>query len=703
MLGLGLSLSIGSGQATAAVPAPPRVYDSGTIGGGPVATHVTTAIDNGMYSCLLTGGTGGTRWVEGIAATYGKATIIDRADPSKTFDRAQLFGPHTSLTAASTLFTYNVRHVLLKTALTSFEGGSQYTTPTVGTYGVYNLTQSGALGPAHQGVGLGNTSYYLLGHDANPYVSVVDRSTATVTFDSTTDAVTWTGHGLSATDMVVFTNSGGGVAAGLTAGTRYFVKTVLDANSFTLAASSGGPLIDLTSNGTGTNTGRKVIYQRTTVLPTKAHLGPPVWYNRTVSGQTGVVAISGNAYPSASNVGAIHFLQMNAGMTRLKTVNIDFSGLTAPPSGSNTDKTGIINMAIRLGAASDGSDDIAYFASYWNETVASVAMSAVLAASDGDTISATLVGFMPQQYAGNTSDGLFYDPNLGVLIVSGSKHLLMDPTTGQFRGEMTNALTGATSVWGSGGQIDAVSSKYGFSGINNSPATDWGKVDFVDAIEYPVPLGSTGARLRDKHGLQFVGISIPDAQAAFSYGAVTVPTNVTASTFVKLSNMGATNIRADLYNVHNTTGFMESDQTGTTGTARFRNPGPTTDTTCRGSPTDVTAVGTRSVFGMTWNDANAAGSKGVQYNRSSDSSGNPGSAVNPAGTTSRSAWPSNAWLGIGAHIALPVPGLDLGFHGVLDGELTLAQWRSAFVDDPGQWWTVVDTYSAAQKTAAEAL
>lgn len=82
---------------------------------------------------------------------------------------------------------------------------------------------------------------------------------ATVTFDSTTDAVLWTGHTLQANDALAFTNSGGALPNPLVSDTEYFVKTVLTANSFTLSATQGGALIDLTTNGTGTTTSH--VYQ----------------------------------------------------------------------------------------------------------------------------------------------------------------------------------------------------------------------------------------------------------------------------------------------------------------------------------------------------------------------------------------------------------------------------------------------------------
>jgi len=71
-----------------------------------------------------------------------------------------------------------------------------------------------------------------------------------VTFTDSGDLVGLTGHGFSVGDVVVFPTVT--TTTGLTANTRVFVKTVPDANSFTLSATSGGSTLTLTTDGTGT-------------------------------------------------------------------------------------------------------------------------------------------------------------------------------------------------------------------------------------------------------------------------------------------------------------------------------------------------------------------------------------------------------------------------------------------------------------------
>lgn len=89
---------------------------------------------------------------------------------------------------------------------------------------------------------------------------------ATVTISiATPGVVTDTAHGLAANTPVEFTTTGA-LPTGLIAGTTYYVKTVVDANSYTLSATAGGTAIDTTSTQSGTHT-------RTTVpAPTTKYL-----------------------------------------------------------------------------------------------------------------------------------------------------------------------------------------------------------------------------------------------------------------------------------------------------------------------------------------------------------------------------------------------------------------------------------------------
>ena len=78
-------------------------------------------------------------------------------------------------------------------------------------------------------------------------------STVTISI-ATPGVITWTGHGRVANDTIRITTTGS-LPTGLTASTTtYFVKTVIDANNFTVSASSGGTVIDTTGTQSGVHT-----------------------------------------------------------------------------------------------------------------------------------------------------------------------------------------------------------------------------------------------------------------------------------------------------------------------------------------------------------------------------------------------------------------------------------------------------------------
>lgn len=88
--------------------------------------------------------------------------------------------------------------------------------------------------------------------------------------------VTWTGHGLATGAAVQFTNAGGGLPTGVTAGTTYYaIKT--GADTFNLASTSANAYAGTQINFTGTSTGTHTGYQCTPVgdnaafVPTNAN------------------------------------------------------------------------------------------------------------------------------------------------------------------------------------------------------------------------------------------------------------------------------------------------------------------------------------------------------------------------------------------------------------------------------------------------
>ncbi len=65
------------------------------------------------------------------------------------------------------------------------------------------------------------------------------------------DSLTRVGHGFVVNQGPFYIASSGDIPAGITALTPYWIKTVLDADTFTLAATLGGALINITDDGTG--------------------------------------------------------------------------------------------------------------------------------------------------------------------------------------------------------------------------------------------------------------------------------------------------------------------------------------------------------------------------------------------------------------------------------------------------------------------
>jgi hypothetical protein len=104
--------------------------------------------------------------------------------------------------------------------------------------------------------------------------------TATVTIASP-GVVTFNAHGLAATDPVQFTTTGA-LPTGLVASTTYYVKSVLTANTFTLAATPGGTVITTSGVQSGTHT----LYKFTTAFLNSSSTQPVVFsmYNTPATG-----------------------------------------------------------------------------------------------------------------------------------------------------------------------------------------------------------------------------------------------------------------------------------------------------------------------------------------------------------------------------------------------------------------------------------
>lgn len=98
-----------------------------------------------------------------------------------------------------------------------------------------------------------NVTWYVAttGNDAN--TGFASGITGTITFTNGSANIGWTGHGRSVGD-VFFPTTTGALPTNFTSGMLYYVKAVVDPNTITVAATSGGTAITAGSIGSGTHT-----------------------------------------------------------------------------------------------------------------------------------------------------------------------------------------------------------------------------------------------------------------------------------------------------------------------------------------------------------------------------------------------------------------------------------------------------------------
>jgi hypothetical protein len=120
-----------------------------------------------------------------------------------------------------------------------------------------DLKSAAAAGGKNILLGLGGLTYY---NSFFPLLNWYKGAEATELFVAVTFTgggspnVLLTAHNLEVNDAFSFQNTGGALPAAITAGPPYFVKTVVNANTFTVSASQGGPVINMATAGTGVHT-----------------------------------------------------------------------------------------------------------------------------------------------------------------------------------------------------------------------------------------------------------------------------------------------------------------------------------------------------------------------------------------------------------------------------------------------------------------
>lgn len=136
------------------------------------------------------------------------------------------------------------------------------------------------------------------------------QSIGVFTADNVTDTMSFTGHGLANGTAVEVTNSGGALPAGLSAGVEYYIVNQT-ANTFQLSATSGGAVINFTTDGTGSHTVHK------STRPADWVAGKPSWafphFGRMYAGGNtnrpdGVYVSVLNSYGDFINSGTLFFL-----------------------------------------------------------------------------------------------------------------------------------------------------------------------------------------------------------------------------------------------------------------------------------------------------------------------------------------------------------------------------------------------------------
>lgn len=96
------------------------------------------------------------------------------------------------------------------------------------------------------------TTYFVVFQSTNTFhISTKLPKTVTITI-ATPGEITWVANGLSLNDSIVF-HTTTTLPTGITAGTTYYVKTILSNDKFTISASSGGVVINTSGTQSGTH------------------------------------------------------------------------------------------------------------------------------------------------------------------------------------------------------------------------------------------------------------------------------------------------------------------------------------------------------------------------------------------------------------------------------------------------------------------
>lgn len=172
--------------------------------------------------------------------------------------------------------------------------------------------------------------------------SRTSMGTATITIASP-GVVSFTAHGLVATDPVVFTTSGA-LPTGITAGTTYYVKTVLTANTFTITNTPFGTVITTSGSQSGTHT----LFKFTTAFFT-TNTTQPVVFSMFNQPSTGVLWAAGGGASSIYGVYSTSKVTANGVVTPTGSISATPGG-----SGGAFASAGYYRYAVAYHKASTG-------------------------------------------------------------------------------------------------------------------------------------------------------------------------------------------------------------------------------------------------------------------------------------------------------------------------------------------------------------
>ncbi|WP_292099393.1 hypothetical protein [Mesorhizobium sp.] len=175
--------------------------------------------------------------------------------------------------------------------------------------------------------------------------AAINTSNPTVTISNASPAVvTETGHGRSVGDAIQFATTGA-LPTGLSVATTYFVKTVVDANTYNVSATPEGTAINTSSAGSGTHT---IVQFGTHYLSETGTL--PTGITEGVEYYVIATGLTANTFQvSATNGGAaINTTGSTAGKIIIRTGSDSNDGLSYSASGALLTIQGAVDKAAAL-------------------------------------------------------------------------------------------------------------------------------------------------------------------------------------------------------------------------------------------------------------------------------------------------------------------------------------------------------------------